>query len=234
MMARDPYEPSGSARPLSRRVFLARSAGAALAVSGAGALLAACGKPGTSRPGAAGPQLASPEHPVAWPIAAGNQPIADGLEPERGAVLKIYNWTDYIYKKVAVEEFQKKYKKYGVKVQISTFNTMDEAIAKLRTGQVDFDLFFPTYDRLGKIIQAGLLRPLNHSYIPNISDAATEPMSVKIYAGARSAPTPALNALATVMLVSSLLAVALGVLVYRRLTRGERGTSAVADFASQL
>jgi MFS family permease len=29
-------------------------------------------------------------------------------------------------------------------------------------------------------------------------------------------------------------AVALGVLVYRRLTRGERGTSAVADFASQL
>ncbi|HEX6678707.1 MAG TPA: ABC transporter permease [Actinomycetes bacterium] len=66
------------------------------------------------------------------------------------------------------------------------------------------------------------------------SDAATEPMSVKIYAGARGAPTPALNALATVMLVSSLLAVALGVLVYRRLTRGERGASAVADFASQL
>jgi spermidine/putrescine transport system permease protein len=66
------------------------------------------------------------------------------------------------------------------------------------------------------------------------SHAATEPMSVKIYAGARSAPTPALNALATVMLVSSLLAVAVGVLVYRRLTRGERGTSAVAEFASQL
>jgi len=54
---------------------------------------------------------------------------------------------------------------------------------------------------------------------------------VKIYTGARAAPTPALNALATVMLVSSLLAVALGVLVYRRLTRGERGAGAVADFA---
>jgi len=66
------------------------------------------------------------------------------------------------------------------------------------------------------------------------SDVATEPMSVKIYAGARAAPTPALNALATIMLVSSLLAVALGVLVYRRLTRGERGGSAVSDFASQL
>jgi spermidine/putrescine transport system permease protein len=66
------------------------------------------------------------------------------------------------------------------------------------------------------------------------SDVATEPMSVKIYAGARSAPTPALNALATIMLVSSLVAVALGVLVYRRLTRGGRGTSAISDVASQL
>jgi spermidine/putrescine transport system permease protein len=55
------------------------------------------------------------------------------------------------------------------------------------------------------------------------SDAATEPMSVKIYNSARSSPTPALNALASIMLASSLLAVALGVLVYRRFTRGERG-----------
>ncbi len=153
-MARDPY--------LSRRSFLA--------ATGAGALLAACGKPDRSKPSGAGLQLASPEHPVAWPIAAGNGPIADGLEPERDAVLKLYNWTDYIDKGV-VSDFQKKYKKYGVKVQISTFDTMDEAIAKLRTGQVDFDVFFPTYDRLGKIIQAGLLAPLNHSYIPNIDQA---------------------------------------------------------------
>ena len=54
------------------------------------------------------------------------------------------------------------------------------------------------------------------------ADAASEPMSVKIYNSARSSPTPALNALATIMLVSSLVAIALGFLVYRRLTRGER------------
>jgi spermidine/putrescine transport system permease protein len=60
-------------------------------------------------------------------------------------------------------------------------------------------------------------------------------MSVKIYNSARSSPTPALNALATIMLVSSLLAIALGFLVYRRLTRGERGRkSAVQDFAAQV
>ena len=67
------------------------------------------------------------------------------------------------------------------------------------------------------------------------SDAATEPMSVKIYSSARSSPTPALNALASIMLVSSLLAVALGTLVYRRLTRGERGReSAVQELATQV
>jgi len=67
------------------------------------------------------------------------------------------------------------------------------------------------------------------------SDAATEPMSVKIYNSARSSPTAALNALASIMLASSLLAVALGTLVYRRFTRGERGQeSAVQELAAQV
>jgi len=52
--------------------------------------------------------------------------------------------------------------------------------------------------------------------------ASTEPVSVKIYNTARAAPTPALNALATVLLVSSLLVVGLGFLAYRHFTRGER------------
>jgi len=52
--------------------------------------------------------------------------------------------------------------------------------------------------------------------------ASTEPVSVKIYNTARAAPTPALNALATVLLVSSLLVVLLGFVAYRRFTRGER------------
>ena len=54
------------------------------------------------------------------------------------------------------------------------------------------------------------------------SDASTEPMAVKIFNSARSSPTPALNALATIMLVASLVVVLLGFFVYRRMTRGER------------
>ena len=54
-------------------------------------------------------------------------------------------------------------------------------------------------------------------------DSSTETASVKIYNTARAAPTPALNALATLMLVASLLAVAVGFFAYRWFTRGEKG-----------
>ena len=104
---------------------------------------------------------------VTWPVPADAGRIADGLAPEQGATLRVYNWSEYIYKKV-VQDFEKKYKKYDVKVQVSTYGNMDEAVAKLRGGQVAFDVLFPTYDYLGKLVQGNFLRPLNHSYISNI------------------------------------------------------------------
>jgi spermidine/putrescine transport system permease protein len=66
-------------------------------------------------------------------------------------------------------------------------------------------------------------------------DASTEPVSVKIYNTARAAPTPALNALATLLLAFSLLAVVVGFLVYRWLTRGESAdTRGIGSFAGEL
>jgi spermidine/putrescine transport system permease protein len=64
------------------------------------------------------------------------------------------------------------------------------------------------------------------------SDLSTETVPVKIYSNARGAPTPALNALASIMLFASLLAVGLALLVVRLVqrARGERAT-AVEDFA---
>jgi spermidine/putrescine transport system permease protein len=56
-------------------------------------------------------------------------------------------------------------------------------------------------------------------------DASTEPVSVKVYNTARAAPTPALNALTTLLLLASVLAVVLGYLAYRAFTRGEKGRS---------
>ena len=56
-------------------------------------------------------------------------------------------------------------------------------------------------------------------------DVSTETIAVKIWA-ARGTPTPVVNALGTLMLVFSLAVAALAFVLYRRMTRGERGSSA--------
>jgi len=66
------------------------------------------------------------------------------------------------------------------------------------------------------------------------SDASTETTSIKIYNTARGAPTPALNALATLMLVASLAVILLGWWVFRRLTRGEQAGGGLEAFAGQV
>jgi spermidine/putrescine transport system permease protein len=68
-------------------------------------------------------------------------------------------------------------------------------------------------------------------YLASGADTTTVPM--RIYAQARGAPTPALNALATIMLVVSLLALVLAYLAFRLLTRGEQGRgSAIEQLAA--
>jgi spermidine/putrescine transport system permease protein len=66
------------------------------------------------------------------------------------------------------------------------------------------------------------------------SDASTEPVSVKIYNTARAAPTPALNALATLLLLAAFLAIIVGFLFYRRMTRGDAMSDrGIAGFAGE-
>ena len=61
--------------------------------------------------------------------------------------------------------------------------------------------------------------------------ASSETVPVLIYSNVKAAPTPALNAVATVMLVFSMLAITLAIVFHRRLTPGAKGESAVRDFA---
>ncbi len=65
------------------------------------------------------------------------------------------------------------------------------------------------------------------------SDASTETVAIKIYNTARGAPTPALNALASIMLAASVVAILIGYGGYRFLTRGE-GKSSLGSFAGQV
>jgi spermidine/putrescine transport system permease protein len=54
------------------------------------------------------------------------------------------------------------------------------------------------------------------------ADASCQTIPILIYGSARRGPLPSLNALASVTLFASTLAIGLAVVVYRRLTRGER------------
>jgi spermidine/putrescine transport system substrate-binding protein len=153
--------------PVSRRGFLKQTASAGLLMGGLGSLLEACGS-GSGSTGASGAiPLPRRDNPVTWPILSGNNAIKSGLAPEQNATLQVYNWVAYINQQ-CLKDFEKK---YNCKVQLTTFNTMSEAMSKLRSGQLNFDVFVPTVDQMGSLVEGKLIQPLNHSYIPNISQA---------------------------------------------------------------
>ena len=60
------------------------------------------------------------------------------------------------------------------------------------------------------------------------SDASTTTVSMLLYASARGAPTPALNAIATVALLITLATLALALIVYRRFAGGREATAVAA------
>jgi spermidine/putrescine transport system substrate-binding protein len=153
---------------VTRRGFLKQSAGAALLAGGAGSLLEACGSAGTSGPlTSGGIPLPRPSNPVTWPLFKDNAAIKSGLPLEQNATLRIFNWVAYLNPQ-CMKDFGKK---YNCQVQLTTFENMDDAIAKLRSGQLNFDVFFPTIDYMGPLVEAKLIQPLNHSYLPNITQA---------------------------------------------------------------
>jgi spermidine/putrescine transport system substrate-binding protein len=174
---RHPRERRSPVGDATRRDFLLRAGAGALALSGSSAFLEACGNTKSAEDpagggssgdgrqlGPGGIPIARRDSPVTLPLYDDNPAIASGMSPETGGTLKIYNWADYLWRKVA-NDFGDE---FGVQVEISVFNNMDEALAKLSTGAVDYDLMFPTIDALPKFVAGKLLQPLNREYIPNL------------------------------------------------------------------
>lgn len=134
--------------------------------------LAACGD--NDSPGASSAvKIGTPEDPVTHPITDDNPPIESGLDPEAGPI-RIFNWDEYLYLPV-MKDFAKE---FGVDYEITTFYNMEEATRKLRTGDLKFDVFFPTAEVVPKFVAGGLFQPLNHDYLPNLAnthDAVANP-----------------------------------------------------------
>ena len=110
--------------------------------------------------------IPAPDRPVRWPLSKRYPMIPSGQKPKPGSILRIYNYADYLSPRM-MKNFQAK---WGVDIHLSTFNDADEALTKIAAESLGFDLYFPSYDSVGKLIQAGLLRPLNPDYLTNVGN----------------------------------------------------------------
>lgn len=165
---------------LTREQLLRRAAGSAAAVAGIGAL---AGCENTTTPIGSGDQgpgskfvvpkptgpgglpLPRTDNSVTWAITDTNTSIAEGRATERGP-LRVYNYADYL-DPATIKVFEKR---YDTKVQVATYNSADEAIAKLAAGAVAFDVILGlSGSNIVNLIAQQLLQPLNHAYLPNLA-----------------------------------------------------------------
>lgn len=96
--------------------------------------------------------------------ACGEKPKA-GADGEE-AKLNFYNWDTYIGE-TTLGDFRKA---TGVDVNMSLFANNDELFAKLKAGNAGYDVIVPSNEFVTRMAQAGMLQPLDHAKIPNISN----------------------------------------------------------------
>jgi spermidine/putrescine transport system substrate-binding protein len=92
--------------------------------------------------------------------------------------LNFYNWDTYIGE-TTLADFNKA---TGIEVKMDLYADNDELFAKLKEGNPGYDVIVPTNDYVERMIKAGMLMPIDHGKIPNMSnidrtfqDAAFDP-----------------------------------------------------------
>lgn len=82
------------------------------------------------------------------------------------AKLNFYNWDTYIGENT-LAEFKDA---AGIEVTMDLYADNDELFAKLREGNPGYDVIVPTNDYAERMIQAGMLEPLDRALIPNFKN----------------------------------------------------------------
>jgi spermidine/putrescine transport system permease protein len=140
---------------------------------------------------------------------------------------------------VGLVTFQMSYPVIIVRARLLTIGKQyEEAAADLGASRFEalrrvlFPMLFPAIFASAVLVFADVID--DFVIVQKLSSGAdTEPVAVKIYNTARGAPTPALNALATLLLLAASIAIVIGYLGYRALTRGE-GKASIGSFAGQV
>ncbi len=82
----------------------------------------------------------------------------------RGPRLNVYNWSDYIAPRT-VPAFERE---TGVRVHYATYESNQEMLAQVMSGNSGWDVVFPSEDFIGPMRELGLLQPLRHEWLPNL------------------------------------------------------------------
>jgi len=80
--------------------------------------------------------------------------------------LNVYNWSAY----VAPDTISNFEAEFGVKVRYATYESNEEMLAKVVTGNSGWDIVFPTYTRIKPMLDYGLIQPLQHEWLPGLSN----------------------------------------------------------------
>ncbi|WP_457631217.1 polyamine ABC transporter substrate-binding protein [Oceanithermus sp.] len=85
--------------------------------------------------------------------------------------LRIFNWSEYIPEEV-LQEFEQR---YDVRIIYDTFEAPEAMMAKLQGGGYrEYDLVVPPDYYVAELARSGLIRPLDHSRIPNLTNLYPE------------------------------------------------------------
>jgi len=80
--------------------------------------------------------------------------------------LNVYNWSAY----VAPDTISNFEAEFGVKVRYATYESNEEMLAKVVTGNSGWDIVFPTYTRIKPMLDYGLLQSLHREWLPGLSN----------------------------------------------------------------
>jgi spermidine/putrescine transport system substrate-binding protein len=100
-------------------------------------------------------------------IACDNSTPSAPAPPPLARELTFYNWAGDMPKSV-LDAFTSE---YGVKVNYPTYESVEEAVASLRTGQV-YDVVVMESRSVSLLAQEGLLAELDHANLPNLKNIA--------------------------------------------------------------
>ena len=87
----------------------------------------------------------------------------------REQILKVYNWSDYIDESV-LPEFEEWYKAQtgeDIKVVYQTFDVNETMLSKIEKGHEDYDMVCPSDYIIERMLNTGLILPLDFASIPD-------------------------------------------------------------------